>query len=332
MASTAEPATATSPIVIKAWPTLYWAAGASCVLIPLAFAVREVLAQWPVPLGQALVPIAICAMPAPLLLMARVVRTEIDPDRGTIVQERWGWWGYKRETMPFSAVAEVAVEGRHTKNSYGHMPMLRLKSGDTLDLARDLAMSPKGPEAVCERVRAAMAAVSQEAVGREPTVARKVYWLALLAYLGFLTAPIWYIGLVAPHQAAQAKAKKAAEAAAATGVDALKLAANDDDRAAMLALAEAYRTGQGTPRDPRLALEWLEYASSRDVLQAHRAAGRTYALGEGVAKNRVKAHMYYSRGARWQDAQSLQALADLEAEMTPDELAQARPAPARKRR
>jgi hypothetical protein len=308
-------------IVLHEWPILYWAAGASCLLIPMAFGAYALWDQWPVNPTVVLGPIAICAVPAPLLFMARSVRTEIDLARGTIVQERKGWWGNRRETIPASDVVEVALERRHTSRSSGLMPVLRLKSGEALDLARDLAMTAERPTALAARVEAALAEAS-DAGGAPREVKRSVRYVALLAYLAFLSTPYWWAAF---HTARSAAQPTAADGAPLTGVAALAHAARNGDRSAMIAVAEAYRTGQGVPRDPRQAIAWLEEASSRyDVVAAHLALGAAYRHGRDVAIDLPAAYLYYGRAARWQHAGALKAQAELAPRLTPAQLAYAK--------
>jgi membrane protein YdbS with pleckstrin-like domain len=308
-------------IVLHEWPVLYWAAGASCLLIPMAIGAYVVWDQWPVNPAVVLGPIAICAVPAPLLFMARSVRTEIDLVRGTVVQERKGWWGNRRETIPASDVAEVTLERRHTSRSSGLMPVLKLKSGETLDLARDLAMTAERPTALVAQVEAALAGASGGG-GTAREVKRSVRYLPLLAYLAFLSTPYWWAAF---HTARPAAQPTTAEGAPLTGVAALAHAARNGDRSAMIAVAEAYRTGQGVPRDPKRALAWLEEASSRyDVVAAHVALGEAYRHGRDVAIDLPAAYLYYARAARWNHAGALKAKAEIAPRLSPAELAQAK--------
>jgi hypothetical protein len=308
-------------IVLHEWPVLYWAAGASCVLIPMAFGGYALWDQWPANPTVVLAPIAVFVVPALFLFMARSVRTEIDLVRGTIVQERKGWWGNRRETIPASDVVEVGLERRHTSRSSGLMPVLKLKSGETLDLARDLAMTAERPTALVERVEAALARVSAGGGGLRQ-VKRSVHYLPLLAYLAFLSTPYWWAAF---HTSRPAARPTAADGAPLTGVAALAHAARNGDRSAMIAVAEAYRTGQGVPRDPKQALAWLEEASSRyDVVAAHLALGDAYRHGRDVPVDLPAAYLYYARAARWQHAGALKAQAELAPRLTSAQLAHAK--------
>ncbi|MBB3796290.1 hypothetical protein FHY17_000486 [Xanthomonas arboricola] len=77
----------------------------------------------------------------------------------------------------------------------------------------------------------------------------------------------------------------------------LRKAAERQDLAAQLLLAQLYAEGRGIPADPAMAMLWYEVAANAGHAEAMNQLGRCHELGFGTACNEVLAALWYRRAA-----------------------------------
>ena len=77
----------------------------------------------------------------------------------------------------------------------------------------------------------------------------------------------------------------------------LKLAADNGDVTAQIAVADRYDTGDGVPNNPAEAAKWCRKAADQGSVDAQLLLGLRYDNGDGVAKNSVEAVKWYRKAA-----------------------------------
>ena len=96
---------------------------------------------------------------------------------------------------------------------------------------------------------------------------------------------------------------------------------------AQFSLGVMYNTGEGVPQDDVAAVRWFRFAAERGDARGLGNLGRMYHLGRGIPQDDVEAHVWYTVGAeRGGDVArewAAEFLEELEARMTPDQLADA---------
>jgi TPR repeat protein len=83
----------------------------------------------------------------------------------------------------------------------------------------------------------------------------------------------------------------------APGVEDEALSASHGDASAQYRLALAYRDGKGAPQDPVAAVHWLLAAAKSGHPQGEIALAAMLESGTGVARDRVRAYVWYDRAA-----------------------------------
>src|SRR4051812_11390060 len=74
--------------------------------------------------------------------------------------------------------------------------------------------------------------------------------------------------------------------------------ANSGDAKAELQLGQAYRHGNGVPKNEESAFKWIQKAAERGDADAENDLGTMYRLGEGVARDKGEAFRWYQKAAR----------------------------------
>ena len=134
----------------------------------------------------------------------------------------------------------------------------------------------------------------------------------------------------------QAAAQNWADAINRLGLMALKGQAGDEDpvravalfersanlgsRNGMVNLANAYRKGQGVAEDKARALELYENSARLGTRAAFIVLGSMYQSGEAGTVDPVKAAFWYTLASREGDATAMQALADIKATLSADQV------------
>ena len=72
----------------------------------------------------------------------------------------------------------------------------------------------------------------------------------------------------------------------------LRLAAEQGNAAAQVALWSMYANGLGVPQDYAESARWYRLAADQGLAQAQQGLGLLYALGDGVPQDPVVAHMW----------------------------------------
>ncbi len=89
-----------------------------------------------------------------------------------------------------------------------------------------------------------------------------------------------------------------------------------------------YKEGKGVKVSPKNAVLWWRKAANQDLSPAQKMLGISYWLGSGVAKDVVKARMWFALAIRYADIDDLQEISNLgysvEHEMTPAQIAEAK--------
>ena len=157
---------------------------------------------------------------------------------------------------------------------------------------------------------------------------------------------LYHVGLGAPKDKGEAlkwyrKAADQGKAAAQTGLgisylkgegvpkdtaEALnwfRKAANQGDADAQVRLGITYLNGDGVPKDKGEALKWFRKASDQGNADGQLFAGLMYSTGDGVPRNYVKSYVWLSIAAANGSEKAQSTLLDLEARMTPDQIAEA---------
>ncbi len=93
---------------------------------------------------------------------------------------------------------------------------------------------------------------------------------------------------------------------------------------ALYRLALLYDAGRGVEQDASKAAVLLERASARSNAQARTALGRKYYTGDGVSMDPVVAYMYLTLGAGLGDNSGAGIMNQIELELTPSQLDEAR--------
>lgn len=90
------------------------------------------------------------------------------------------------------------------------------------------------------------------------------------------------------------------------------------------AVGLCYDHGRGVPRDQAEAARWYEKAATQGHLEAQATLGSLYAFGEGVSQDLVVAWLWLSLAAGQGNDTARETLAAVSADMTADQLAEAR--------
>jgi localization factor PodJL len=91
----------------------------------------------------------------------------------------------------------------------------------------------------------------------------------------------------------------------------LRAAANEGDAAAQFELGARHAEGRSVPRDPALALSWIEKAAKQDFPLAQYRLGAIYEKGLGAPKDLDKARQWYQRAAERGNVRAMHNLAVL---------------------
>ncbi|SDF51346.1 hypothetical protein SAMN05428966_116104 [Massilia sp. PDC64] len=150
------------------------------------------------------------------------------------------------------------------------------------DPATRLRFDPSRPDAMTPRVEAAfmLARIHDRGIGVPRDAEQARAWYRKAADYGFVPA-LDILGRRDP----------------ANGVALLKEAADAGYAPAQYHLARAYYTGDGTPRDLKLAGAYFEAAARAGIPAAMFAAGRLLDQGEGVPADPAKAIVWYKDAA-----------------------------------
>lgn len=101
-------------------------------------------------------------------------------------------------------------------------------------------------------------------------------------------------------------------------------AAEQNDAKAQYDLATCYYTGRGVTKDLVKAANWFRKAADRNYARAQYDLGVCYRTGQGTPIDYVESYKWYLLAASKGDANSLNALKDLEALLSPEQIQQAR--------
>ena len=110
--------------------------------------------------------------------------------------------------------------------------------------------------------------------------------------MAFRLAALIALALLAGPSPSAASGPETAE-----GFQALLTRAADGDPQAMFQAGRLYETGQGTPRNLSLALDWYRKAAEAGAPSGWHQLGLAYEIGKGVTADRDQALEYLRRGA-----------------------------------
>jgi TPR repeat protein len=179
------------------------------------------------------------------------------------------------------------------KDTGGAIAWLRKVADGRYDPARDrLRFDPAQPGAMNERIEASfmLARIYERGLGVPKNPAEARAWYEKAADFGFVPA----LDMLR-HDPAKGLAR-------------LREGADAGYAPAQYHLGTAYYTGEGVPRDLKLAGAWFAAAAKAGHPGALFAAGRMYDLGEGVAPDPAKAIVYYKEAALKGDRDARYAL------------------------
>ena len=100
-------------------------------------------------------------------------------------------------------------------------------------------------------------------------------------------------------------------------------AAEQNNPKAQNDLGVCYGNGYGVAKDDAEAVEWYRKAAEQGAAEAQRNLGWCYSNGFGVTKNYMESHKWLSLASSQGNEQAKQQLSEIEALMTPDQLATA---------
>jgi TPR repeat protein len=102
------------------------------------------------------------------------------------------------------------------------------------------------------------------------------------------------------------------------------MAAEQGDSDSQCTLGSWYSHGEGVPKDYSEAVRYYRSAAEKGNPVAQHNLGVMYLNGHGVSKNKVEAYAWINlAAAKIATVQSKQMLVELEAEMGPEQIAQA---------
>lgn len=100
-------------------------------------------------------------------------------------------------------------------------------------------------------------------------------------------------------------------------------AVQQQDKDAQNNLGVMYEHGSGVAQDYEEAVSWYRKAAEQGNTYAQSHLGAMYREGKGVLQDKLLAHMWFSVALSDEDESESDEVADLEAEMTPEEITEA---------
>ena len=102
-----------------------------------------------------------------------------------------------------------------------------------------------------------------------------------------------------------------------------RLAADQGNPAALVAMGLSYKTGDGVRQDYAEAMSWFRRAAEEGNAEAQRDLALAYANGEGVPQDNSLAYVWYSLAAAQGHQLALQNRDIVAKKLTPDQIAEA---------
>jgi hypothetical protein len=156
--------------------------------------------------------------------------------------------------------------------------------------------------------------------------------VAVFVVIGYLVAPVIDKRYAISPQASQRVTGETDTAVSGQSTDGsqakyqsdLRKLADEGDAKAQWQLGARYHTGEGVPKDDAQAMHWFELAGEQGNVSAQSTLGAYYAVGRGVPQDLTKAYFWSAVALAQGDENSRPRLQGLVAQMTPQQILDAR--------